>query len=95
MVELCFQTAGLWEITVQARMGLPQHVDRITLWHPKPQPGVTLFAVVSPDERHGYFNAEVIDSDGNRYCEVVGYRTVPWMTEVDTTPLKWLQAVAA
>lgn len=95
MIELCFQTAGLWEITVEGRMGLPQHVDRITCWRTKPHPGATLFAIVSPDERHGVFNAEVIDSEGNAYCEVVGYRTVTWLTDVDATPLKWLQAVAA
>ena len=26
LIELCFQTAGLWEITAEGRMGLPQHV---------------------------------------------------------------------
>ena len=31
LIELCFQTAGLWEMGVQSRMGLPQHVGRVAL----------------------------------------------------------------
>ena len=31
LIELCFQTAGLWEMSVQGRMGLPQHVDEVCL----------------------------------------------------------------
>ena len=31
VIELCFQTAGLWEMSVQGRMGLPQHVHQVCL----------------------------------------------------------------
>ena len=31
LIELCFQTAGFWEMGVQSRMGLPQHIDRVSL----------------------------------------------------------------
>ena len=34
LIELCFQTAGLWEMGVQGRMGLPQHIDRVSLFCP-------------------------------------------------------------
>ena len=30
LIELCFQTAGLWEMGAQGRMGLPQHIDRVS-----------------------------------------------------------------
>ena len=30
LIELCFQTAGLWEMGVQGRMGLPLHIDRVS-----------------------------------------------------------------
>ena len=33
LIELFFQTAGIWEIGRDGRFGLPQHVDRIVL-HP-------------------------------------------------------------
>src|ERR1019366_8263651 len=30
LIELCFQTAGLWEMGVQGSMGLPQHIDCVS-----------------------------------------------------------------
>ena len=29
-IELCFQTAGVWEMGAQGRLGLPQHIDRVS-----------------------------------------------------------------
>lgn len=95
VLELCLQTAGLWELTVHSRLGLPRHIDHVKFWRTQREPGVALYAVVSPDERHGAFNVEVIDATGDLYCEVSGYRTVTFMEGVDASPLKWLQAVAA
>ena len=95
VLELCLQTAGLWELTVHSRLGLPRHIDPIKFWRTQTEPGAALYAVVTPDERHGAFNVEVIDASGDFYCEVLGYRTVTFMEGVDASPLKWLQAVAA
>ena len=30
LIELCFQTAGLWEMGAQNRFGLPQHVEQVS-----------------------------------------------------------------
>ena len=51
LIELCFQTAGVWEMGVQGRMGLPQHVDRVSsLLLPVPESADDrLYAVVTPD----------------------------------------------
>jgi len=75
LIELCFQTAGLWEIGLQNRMGLPQHLDSVSALAPEPV-GVRLFAVVTPDLKHGTFDADVVDDNGNCYVHVSGYRTV-------------------
>ena len=29
LIELCFQTAGVWELATEGRMALPTHVDRV------------------------------------------------------------------
>ena len=29
LIELCFQTAGLWEMSAQGRMGLPSHIHQV------------------------------------------------------------------
>jgi NAD(P)-dependent dehydrogenase (short-subunit alcohol dehydrogenase family) len=75
LIELCFQTAGLWEMGNQSRMGLPQHLDCVSVLAPEPV-GVRLFAVVTPDAQHGTFDADVVDANCNRYLHLSGYRTV-------------------
>ncbi|HSD76052.1 MAG TPA: SDR family oxidoreductase, partial [Solirubrobacteraceae bacterium] len=57
LVELCFQTAGLWEIGTTGRMALPTHVDRLTRFTGADGPG-ELFAVVTP-RGDGGVDAEV------------------------------------
>ncbi|HYL12503.1 MAG TPA: SDR family NAD(P)-dependent oxidoreductase [Terriglobales bacterium] len=91
LIELCFQTAGLWELGVQGRFGLPLHVDRVCLCR-TPDPSARLYAVVTPDPQHESFNAEVIDTAGNQYVQLVGYRTVAIPNAVGGEPLKALQA---
>ena len=93
LIELCFQTAGLWEMGAQGRMGLPQHVDRVSslLWAPE-SADTRLYAVVIPDRSRGRFDAEVVDMKGNRYLHLSGYRTVAVPGAVDAEPLKALQA---
>ena len=95
LIELCFQTAGLWEMKAQGRMGLPQHVRQVCLLR-TPDPAVGgLYAVITPKPEQGSFDADVVDAAGNRYVQLIGYSTVALPYLVDTEPLKALQAVAA
>jgi hypothetical protein len=105
LIELCFQTAGLWEMSQQGRMGLPQHVDQVYLratgvppvhkqgqdGHGTPVDG-RLYAVVTPD--HGSFDVEVIDTTGKLYVRLRGYRTVALASSIDAEPLRALRAAA-
>ena len=95
LIELCFQTAGLWEMRAQGRMGLPQHVDQVCLLRVPDLSVGGLYAVVTPKSEEGSFDADVVDAAGNRYVQLIGYRTVALPYVVDTEPLKALQAVAA
>ncbi len=96
LIELCFQTAGLWEMSMQNRMGLPLHIDQVCLWRsPDLAEGRVLYAVVTPDVDRGSFDADVVDSIGNRYVHLRGYRTVALPDPIDFEPLKVLQAVTA
>jgi hypothetical protein len=94
LIELCFQTAGIWEMGVQGRMGLPLHIDRVSsLLLPAPESAdLRLYAVVTSDWGHGSFDAEVVDAKGNRYLHLSGYRTVAVPNAVDAGRLKALQA---
>jgi acyl transferase domain-containing protein/NAD(P)-dependent dehydrogenase (short-subunit alcohol dehydrogenase family) len=93
-VELCFQTAGLWEMGLQGRMGLPQHIDSVSLLSGAPDLAqVRLYALVTPNPKTGSFDAEVVDIAGNRYLILHGYRTVAVPEMLNAEQLKRLQTV--
>jgi malonyl CoA-acyl carrier protein transacylase len=90
-VELCFQTAGLWEMGQHAQMGLPGHIDRLRIFRdPASQKG-KLFAMVRPVGDG--FDASIVDSDGKLYVKLEGYRTAKFPGNLDADLLKPLQAV--
>ena len=93
LIELCFQTAGVWEMGVQGRMGLPLHIDRVSVASVADLAEGRLYAVVTPDLGRGSFDAEVMDTAGNRYVQLSGYRTVALPGAVDAEALKTLQAI--
>ena len=95
LIELCFQTAGIWEIGVQGRMGLPQHVDRVTMCRVTDPGEGRLYSVVTPHPGEGTFDAVVLDVKGRQYMQLSGYRTVALTSAVDAEPLEELHAVMA
>ncbi|MBZ5651881.1 MAG: polyketide synthase dehydratase domain-containing protein, partial [Acidobacteriia bacterium] len=91
LIELCFQTAGIWEMGVQSRMGLPQHIDRVSLLRSPDLAEGWLYAVVTLNQVQGSFDAEVVDAAGNRFVQLSGYRTVAVPNSIDAERLKPLQ----
>ncbi len=95
LIELCFQTAGLWEIGATSHMGLPHQVRRVSrLREPQTATG-RLYALVTPDPDHGSFDAEVVDAKGNLYVRIEGYRTTALQTALDAEILKQLRAIVS
>jgi hypothetical protein len=92
LIELCFQTAGLWEMGVQGRMGLPLKVHQVALLRAPDLAEGPLYAVVTPHLDQASFDAEVVDTNGNRYLQLTGYGTVALPDAVDAGRLKALQA---
>jgi hypothetical protein len=91
LIELCFQTAGVWEMGVEGRMGLPLHIDRVSLLMRDPESAEgRLYAVITPNLNDGTFDAEVVDAKGTRYLQLKGYRTVAVPGAVDAGRLKAL-----
>ncbi len=91
LIELCFQTAGLWEMAAQNRMGLPWQVQDVSwLRAPDLTDHHVFYALVTPHPAEGTFDAEVVDGEGNRYLQLDGYRTAQVPSSVDTEPLKAL-----
>ena len=95
LIELCFQTAGLLEMGVHQRMGLPLRVEQVC-WSRSPQLAEgPLYAVVTAVGEGESFDAEVVDTAGNRYLQVSGYRTVALPNSVDVEPLRAMRPVLA
>jgi hypothetical protein len=51
-----------------------------------------LYAVVTPDAEEGSFAADVVDTKGNRYLQLRGYKMVAHPDAVDVEPLSVLHA---
>jgi hypothetical protein len=86
LIELCFQTAGVWEMGKLNRMGLPNGIDRLRIYG-KPKDGRTqLFALTEPID--GRFNASIVDKKGNVYMRLEGYTTAEFNSALDNELIK-------
>jgi len=92
LVELCFQTAGVWQIGTTGRMGLPQHIDQVKIIRTADQAQGRLHAIVSPKDGGKSFDAYVADEAGNRYVLLHGYRTAELPQDVDPEKREPLRA---
>lgn len=93
LIELCFQTAGLWEIGREGSMGLPHLVNSVTASCGTDLFDTRLYAVITPDPVGGSFDAEVVDASGKRYVRLGGYRTVATPNAVNAEQLKALRSM--
>jgi hypothetical protein len=92
LIELCFQTAGLWEIAQSGRLGLPWRVTSVTTHRSAEAARGRVMAVVQPGS-DGSFDARVVDEAGNLLVDLVGYRTVESPVEVEAEALARLRSV--
>jgi NAD(P)-dependent dehydrogenase (short-subunit alcohol dehydrogenase family) len=79
LIELCFQTAGLWEAGATGSLGLPSSIGELKIYR-KYAKGVRVYAQVQPRQVDGqlFFDARVVDGKGNVYLELNDYRTSPF-----------------
>ena len=87
LIELCFQTAGVWELGTLGRMALPTHVDRVIRYADADEPG-NLFAVVHPREDGSAIDARVVDEKGRVRVLLSGYRTIELPGALDPEALE-------
>ncbi|HEY7076346.1 MAG TPA: SDR family NAD(P)-dependent oxidoreductase, partial [Solirubrobacteraceae bacterium] len=90
LIELCFQTAGVWEIGTEGRLALPLHVDRVVRYAGADEAG-TLAAIVHP-RAEGGIDAEVVDERGRVRVQLEGYRSVALPQPIEEAVLAPLRA---
>ena len=95
LVELCLQTAGMWDVGNGGSLSLPRSIGTLRLFQNKVN-GLPIYAEVQPGTSNAgeqYFDARVIDSKGQVYLEIENYRTAPLPYTVEQellTPIKAL-----
>jgi acyl transferase domain-containing protein/NAD(P)-dependent dehydrogenase (short-subunit alcohol dehydrogenase family)/acyl carrier protein len=92
LIELCFQTAGLYELAGKSRMGLPYQVGRVEFFQsPATAKGHLRAAVTAAGEDR--FDAQVVDDEGQVFLRLRGYRTMEMPERVSDDLLKPLKDV--
>jgi hypothetical protein len=80
LIELCFQTAGVWEIKTKGTMALPLAIGAVKAYPPaasgQPPAANRLYALIQAINNGDSFNAQVVDSTGQVFIELNDYRTV-------------------
>jgi acyl transferase domain-containing protein/acyl carrier protein/NAD(P)-dependent dehydrogenase (short-subunit alcohol dehydrogenase family) len=92
LVELCFQTAGIWEMGAENQMGLPMRIDSLNIYRTPTNKRIRLYALVNHDS--GAYDATVIDSKGQVYLSLKGYATAAFSSDIDEKLLEPLKLVA-
>ena len=76
LLELCFQTAGVWEIGRTGQLALPAGVARVVVRDPAMSGGPLVAEVTAHEGSDGMtFSARVRDGEGRVRVELEGYRT--------------------
>jgi len=95
LVELCMQTAGVWQIGKTGALGLPNAIQSLAFYPQEAKKG-PFFAQVRPVTREDgqiSFDAWVVDAQGRLYLEMKGYRTAPLPYTADPELLRPLQTL--
>jgi hypothetical protein len=76
LIELCFQTAGVWQVKKNGAQSLPTAVGSVKVYRPLPDDQERrLYALVEVLEGGDGFNAQVVDDSGDIYLDLSDYRT--------------------
>jgi acyl transferase domain-containing protein/NAD(P)-dependent dehydrogenase (short-subunit alcohol dehydrogenase family)/acyl carrier protein len=87
LIELCFQTAGAWEIGVTGSMALPRRIKRLAM-HTEPGQDIrAAHAVVTPHAGGSSFDAAVIDESGRVILALENYESIEYPGAIEESRL--------
>ncbi len=90
-VELCFQTASLVGLALQSRLGLPYTFTELNILSTPEKNLETAYLSVVATNPDGSYDAKLVDSKGQVYLILRGYRTMDLPDPVQADLLKPLQ----
>jgi hypothetical protein len=78
LIELCLQTAGVWELKKRSVLALPAAIRSVEVFQqPEEGSSARLYALVKAVDGGASFDAQVLDESGTVYVSLTGYSTVP------------------
>jgi acyl carrier protein/NAD(P)-dependent dehydrogenase (short-subunit alcohol dehydrogenase family) len=92
LIELCFQTAGLYELAGKAKMGLPYRIDSVEFLKPSSGAKGHVHAAVTASGEDE-FDAQVVDESGSVFMRLRGYKTMELPDAVEDELLKPLKDI--
>lgn len=97
LIELCFQTAGVYQVGSSGILALPRSIQTLSVYDEDPKDLKDLYAKVtysSPDDIHAGYDARVLDKTGNVILEIRGYVTAPLPFPVEEKLLEPMKILA-
>ncbi len=94
LIELCFQTAGLWQAGREGRLALPMGIGGVHLLA-EPADAVAPLSAVAHQVGPDCFDCFVVDAAGNVLVRLDAYRTVPLPTPIPDSVAADLRATFA
>jgi hypothetical protein len=92
LLELCFQTAGLWQAGRDGQLALPAHVGRVSVLGDPSQANGRLHATAR-QTAPGCFECRVVDETGQVIVQLDGYRSIPMPAPIADAVAADLRAV--
>nr|MDJ0919197.1 SDR family NAD(P)-dependent oxidoreductase [Woeseiaceae bacterium] len=92
LIELCFQTAGMYELGVDGRFGLPSKIGRVTKLREPSVVKSDLYTVVRHSNGGRGFDADVVDESGNVYMRLEDYYTAELPGAAEAVPIDPIRA---
>jgi hypothetical protein len=75
LIELCFQTAGMYELGVDDRFGLPSRISSVRKVREISSDGLPYYSVVRRSDSGSGFDADIVDENGDVFIRLTDYRT--------------------
>ena len=89
LIELCFQTVGVWEIQSKRIFALPMRIGSVSIYGQPEEAKAPrskkqrFYAVVEAIDNGEMFNVQVVDESGAVYIQLEGYQTVQLPVQVE------------
>ena len=93
MIELCFQTAGMYELAVEDRFGLPSQISRVQRFRPVNAKDGPFYSIVRNSAKGPGFDADIVNQEGEVYLRLTDYRTAELPGAAGALPTGPIKAV--